>query len=95
MGHRRARLRLPRTPTSAPAAERSDGDRPSERRPRRPTRHAFRIAADVNIPEIVIDPRAGLLIGERTLTSSDQGAIPVGTVEQFTAVVTAVVDSAP
>ncbi|MCJ1688459.1 hypothetical protein [Rathayibacter sp. VKM Ac-2927] len=56
---------------------------------------AFSLDADVNVPEIVIDPTTGLFIGERTLTSSDQGAIPAGTAEQYTAVTTTVVDSAP
>ncbi|NQX28035.1 hypothetical protein HQQ81_11855 [Microbacteriaceae bacterium VKM Ac-2854] len=56
---------------------------------------AFGLDADVAVPEIVIDPATGLFIGERTLTSADQGAIPAGTELQYTAVTTTVVDGAP
>ncbi|ROS30019.1 hypothetical protein EDF22_1778 [Rathayibacter sp. PhB127] len=55
---------------------------------------AFSLDADADVPEIVIDPATGLFIGERTLTSSDQGAIPAGTEQQYTAVTTLVVDRA-
>lgn len=46
-------------------------------------------------PEIIIDPRTGLLIGERTVTLIQRGEIPPGTVIGSTSVRTTVVNSAP
>jgi hypothetical protein len=56
---------------------------------------AFSLDADVDTPEIIVDPTTGLFIGERTLTADTHGAIPAGTVRDYTAVSTAVVDEAP
>ena len=56
---------------------------------------AFSLEADAGGREIIVDPRTGLFIGERTLTTSATGAIPAGTEQEYTAVSTAVVDEAP
>lgn len=56
---------------------------------------AFSLDADVNTPEIIVDPDTGLFIGERSLTVAATGAIPAGTEEEYTAVTTTVVNEAP
>lgn len=56
---------------------------------------AFSIDSDTSTPEILVDPATGQFIGERTLTPAAQGPIPAGTVEDYTAVTTTVVDEAP
>jgi hypothetical protein len=45
--------------------------------------------------EIIIDPKTGLMIGERTVTVAQLGEIPPGTVISSTSIETSVVDSAP
>ncbi|PWC04565.1 CU044_5270 family protein [Mycetocola zhujimingii] len=56
---------------------------------------AFSIDSDTTVPEIIVDPDTGQFIGQRSLTPAAQGAIPAGTVEDYTAVTTTVVDEVP
>lgn len=45
--------------------------------------------------EIIIDPKTGLLIGERVILLEDSQGLPAGTASAWTAITTSVVDEAP
>ena len=56
---------------------------------------AFSLDPAVITTEIIVEPTTGLFLGERRLTVTTNGAIPAGSVEEYTAVATTVVNSAP
>lgn len=54
-----------------------------------------RVENDSARKDIIIDPKSGLMIGERTVSLKDFGSIPAGTAFEWTTIRTSVVDSAP
>lgn len=54
-----------------------------------------RVENDSVRKDIIIDPKTGLLIGERTVTLKADGPVPAGTAGVWTTIRTTVVDSAP
>lgn len=54
-----------------------------------------RVENDSARKDILIDPKTGLMIGERTVSLKAFGSIPAGTAVEWTTIRTSVVDSAP